>query len=439
MPVSKSMATRAMLLAALGGRNPREVSLTTPLCDDLAIIMQAATAIYKKQTRVDLDIHDSGTAKRFLTAIFAAIPGMEVTLHMSDRLAGRPIGALLDALAQFGATDIRQEGNTLYIKGTRIQTPKKPVKIPADTSSQVISALMLANILGTAPVTIHALKPIASGSYIKMTAEMMIQAGVPTKGYRSKAYKAFKAENTVPTAIPATEADWSAAAAFYEYSALSMQSVLLTGHYPKPSLQGDDSCDFLFTWIDVVTMYDEDNEGFVIQPFESDGQLIGITIPGEDQQEISELLASLREMDDVLESLHLSENPDLVPYIVVACALKGLKFKIHEVGQLRFKESDRLEALRAEMAKFGIHLTLTGDTISWGGGEEPHAPTEPLSSHGDHRIAMALAMAAPRFPGEALLLDEGDCVAKSFPGFWNILPRLGINIEEVPSNNPFKA
>ena len=114
----------------------------------------------------------------------------------------------------------------------------------------------------------------------------------------------------------------------------------------------------------------------------------------------------------------MNDCPDLVPAVVAALVGRGEAFTLSGVAHLRIKESDRLQALADELAKLGVKLTLGPDSLSWDG-KTPltaHGSAPTLSPHGDHRIAMALALLALRVP--KLRMQEPEVVAKSFPRFW---------------------
>ena len=114
----------------------------------------------------------------------------------------------------------------------------------------------------------------------------------------------------------------------------------------------------------------------------------------------------------------MSDCPDLVPAVVAALVGRGEAFTLSGVAHLRIKESDRLQALADELAKLGVKLSLGPDSLSWDG-KTPltaHGSAPTLSPHGDHRIAMALALLALRVP--KFRMQEPEVVAKSFPLFW---------------------
>ena len=100
---------------------------------------------------------------------------------------------------------------------------------------------------------------------------------------------------------------------------------------------------------------------------------------------------------------------------------------IRNAGRLRLKESDRIDAMRDELQKMGARIDVEGDSVHIQG-VALHAPNAPLSGHNDHRIVMALAVAAIA-SGLPALLCGAEAVDKSWPAFWNVLRSLGAKIE----------
>ena len=121
--------------------------------------------------------------------------------------------------------------------------------------------------------------------------------------------------------------------------------------------------------------------------------------------------------------MDIADCPDLAPVLFAVAALcHGAVFT--GTRRLRFKESDRGAAMAEEMAKFGFSLRLEENRITVPAGN-PHAPDSPLSSHNDHRIAMALSLLCTRTGGE---IEGAEAVRKSFPDYWSRLQSLGIPV-----------
>ena len=110
----------------------------------------------------------------------------------------------------------------------------------------------------------------------------------------------------------------------------------------------------------------------------------------------------------------------------LGCFCSG-KTVIHNAGRLRLKESDRIEAMQTELQKMGARIEVDGDEVHITG-VALHAPNAPLSGHNDHRIVMALAVAACG-SGLPALISGAEAVNKSWPAFWDTLRALGAKVE----------
>jgi 3-phosphoshikimate 1-carboxyvinyltransferase len=111
--------------------------------------------------------------------------------------------------------------------------------------------------------------------------------------------------------------------------------------------------------------------------------------------------------------------PDLVPTLAVTSAFAQGETLIKNIGQLRFKESDRIKALALELSKMGIRIKEGKDWLEVTGGEAHGAEIE---THDDHRLGMSFAIAGLAVPGIKIKGEE--CVNKSFPQFWEELKKL---------------
>jgi len=119
----------------------------------------------------------------------------------------------------------------------------------------------------------------------------------------------------------------------------------------------------------------------------------------------------------------MGDMPDLVPTLAVAAAFAKGETVIQDVGHLRAKESDRLAAVRAELGKMGISAQIRDDSLVVSGGS-PHGAE--IETYNDHRMAMSFAIAGLRIPG--MTIKNESCVAKSFPGFWEVFDQLYDNV-----------
>lgn len=393
LPPSKSMAMRNMAMDFLSGSTP---DTADSICLDTTVLAKALVA----SDGSTVDLGNSGAAMRFMCAIVAARPGASMILSGSDRLKERPVGILVDALRSLGA-DIEYLGNEgfppIKVNGRKLDGGR--ISMDASESSQYISAMMMIAPLMSQPLRIDLLGNVASLPYIRMTAAML-----NARGIKSEFERDYVTVDNTPyhTDSPyETEPDWSAAAFWYEIGALTAGWVTHPGLRPD-SIQGDRACVGLFEKLGVVTEFTEEGAELSATP----------------------------ELFNRLDA-DLSDMPDLVPALAVTAAMAGVPFRLSGVGALRFKECDRLEALCSELAKLGIPLEIEsyGTVLSWDGSRRPIFERPVFDTHGDHRMAMALAGASVFVPG--IEIKDIEVAAKSYPDFWKDLQNAGFRFEEV--------
>lgn len=398
LPGSKSVTNRALIINALSQRPARIGGIAH--CDDTIAITDAL----KQCDCAHIDIGAAGTAMRFLTAYFAAMPGVSLTLTGTQRMLCRPIKPLVDSLTQLDAniTYLGEDGfPPLSIEGKRLKGGN--ISIRGDISSQFISALMMIGPTLNGGLNIQLLGEVVSRSYIDMTCEIMRHYGIEVKSDENLI--AIPEQSYSAPDVFMVEADWSSASYFYELVALTdMQNIKLTGLFsPQHSVQGDSALAHLFNHFGVQTSFNDDC----------------VVISSGKRNEMS---------DEVL-CLNLSTTPDIVPTMVVTACLKGRHFHFCGIHNLRVKESDRIAALTAEMRRLGYVLHSDFDSIGWKGERCTSESSPIISTYSDHRMAMAFAPAATIFPG--LCIADVGVVNKSFPKFWIEMRKLGIISEEV--------
>lgn len=394
LPASKSISNRVLLLNALCATPGRLSNLAQ--CDDTDAVLSALA----QPDASEVNIGAAGTAMRFLTAYFATREGREVVIDGTERMRQRPIGVLVDALRQLGADIeyVEAEGYPpLKITGTRLHGGA--LTVSGSVSSQYITAiLMIAPVIGGIALTIEG--EIMSRPYIDMTLALMVRYGV----------KAEWRENVIH--VPAgeytsldftVEADWSAASYWWAMQAIVPQSrITLKGLEPQ-SLQGDSRIAELMSQMGVM------------------GNWCGRYLDLRSNGGVGCCCSTFAD---------LSGTPDIAQTLVVMLCLMGRPFRITGLRTLRIKETDRLEALRTELRKLGYVVKVEGDdAISWHFETTAAEAAPHISTYHDHRMAMAFAPAAIRFPG--LIIDDAQVVSKSYPLFWEHLRQAGFKIEEV--------
>ena len=267
----------------------------------------------------------------------------------------------------------------------------------ANVSSQYISALLLIAPLFADGLTLELEGAIASRPYINMTLGLLSAYGARAQWQDSQTLRVEPGLSASASPFE-IEADWSAASYWYEMAALAPDkgANIFLPRLRQPSLQGDSIVAELFRPLGVHT--------------EWTAQGVRLTkIPQTCRK-------STWEVD-------FSQCPDLAQTFVVTAALLAVPFRFTGLASLRIKETDRIAALVAEMAKLGITLTPSADSISF----QPVAAAPlpclaPIRTYDDHRMAMAFAPAAYRFP--TLSIADAGVVSKSYPSFWEDIQSL---------------
>ncbi len=400
---SKSETNRLLLLQAL---YPNLILENTSNSDDSEVMSEALKNFRLPSSNFQLiDIHHAGTAMRFLTAFFAIQENREVVLTGSSRMKERPIKILVDALRQLGA-EISYEENEgfppIRIKGKKLT--QKKVSLPANVSSQYISALLL-----IAPKLENGLEltlegEITSVPYIKMTLSLLNEIDVETSFVGNKI--TVKSLSLIPNPLSLiVESDWSSASYFYSIIALSEIGTEITlSSYKKNSLQGDSVLAEIYKDFGVETVF-ENNK---------------IQLKKVDNCQLSTI------------NCQLNSSPDIAQTIAVTCFGLGIGCHLTGLHTLKIKETDRLEALKTELSKLGASVSVTNDSLTL---QSYSLPLEgypkggvAIKTYQDHRMAMAFAPLALKTD---IIIEEAEVVSKSYPAFWIDLKSIGFSIEEV--------
>lgn len=389
---SKSETNRLLLLQAL---YPNITLTNNSNSDDSEVMMKALLSDDPIK-----DIHHAGTAMRFLTAYFSVKEGSEVILTGSSRMKERPISILVDALRQLGAviTYTENEGfPPLKITGQKITQNK--VALPANVSSQYISALLL-----VAPKLENGLEltlegEITSVPYIKMTLALLNEIGVETSFVENKISVAPK-PLTHNNQLLTVESDWSSASYWYSIIALSDEGTEVElSSYKQNSLQGDSALATIYKDFGVETVFGNTK----------------ITL-----RKVAYTQLSTVQYD-------LNNCPDIAQTIAVTCFGLGAGCHLTGLHTLKIKETDRLEALKAELEKLGASIVVTNDTLTLETGGEINNEVA-IKTYQDHRMAMAFAPLALR---TNIIIEEAEVVSKSYPDFWKDLQQVGFKMSEA--------
>jgi 3-phosphoshikimate 1-carboxyvinyltransferase len=375
LPASKSISNRVLILNALS-KSPYPIENLSD-SDDTIVLQKALCS-----SGSDFDIGAAGTSMRFLTAYWSQ-SDVACTLTGSERMKNRPIGLLVDALRQCGASIayVEKEGfPPLRIQGKRLQGGA--IVLNAGVSSQYISALLMIAPGMEKGLRLRLEGTVISQPYIRMTLGLMETFGIKAQQEDHLITIAPQAYVSAPFRV---ESDWSAASYWYEIRALAPEHSRIewTGLEPD-SLQGDAKVDRLFE--------------------------------------------ELRRSPGVFHYNFVNE-PDLAQTLAVTCCMSNVPFRFTGLQSLRIKETDRLLALQTELRKLGYAIRIvSGSALEWTGERCASDPYPIIATYEDHRMAMAFAPACLKTG--ALRIADPAVVSKSYPRYWDDLRSAGFIVTE---------
>lgn len=391
---SKSISNRLLILDhLLSGR----MTFTNLSRSEDTQLLQKALQQIRSSVDAHIDIHHAGTDMRFLTALLSVVPGTR-TLTGSARMKQRPVGGLVDALRKLGASIryLEQEGfPPLEIKGQPLAGGT--LEVDSSQSSQFISALLL-----SAPAFKNGLELRLTGKtvsypYIRMTLELLKEFGVRQEASGS-IIRIFPSAPRCPASPFAVESDWSSASYWYSICALSPGAGISLEHLGQNSLQADSVLPQLFAPLGVATEYKEN------------GILLRHTGLKTDRF-----------------SFDFTSCPDISLTLAVTCFGLGIPAELTGLSTLQLKESKRIDALKAELEKFGAGVSAGFDGLTIAARQPGIKNTKrvTINTHNDHRIAMSFA---PLSLIEKLQISDPAVVEKSYPGFWQDLKSAGFSV-----------
>ncbi len=397
---SKSIAHRALICSAV---SDSETLLHMPVeCADVdatwACLRQLGAGIERHGEYVNvspicfptvnplLNCEESGATLRFLLPLASALC-QNARFIGSGRLPERPIAELVCALKQngvcFSAAHLPFETSGILRSGS--------FEIPGDVSSQYISALLMALPLLEDDSDIIVTSKLQSAPFVDMTLDILHSFGIEIAA-RSNSYRIPGGQQYHSPKHIELEGDWSNAAFFLAAGVLS-GDVTVFGLDPF-SLQGDRQL------LDILNCFGA---------------------------EISSEKNSVRATSSMMQGceIDIAETPDLFPILsVLATAARG-KTVISNISRLRYKESDRIESTAAMLHTLGAEIRIHDDAVEIFEGQLTGGTVD---CRNDHRIAMSAAIAAAICSGQTILIGA-DCVAKSYPDFFDDFAALGGKIQ----------
>lgn len=397
IPPSKSVSHRGLIcagLAALGGGGESRLenlaenddTRATRAClsalgvafakENGALRVSCASAAGPAPRPRLMDCGESGSTLRFMLPV-AAMQGGPFTFAGSPRLMERPLGVYEQLFAEKGLP-LRRQADGLTVQGP---LPAGDYRLPGNVSSQFVSGLLLALPLAEGDSRILLETPLESAGYVALTREALEAFGILVHQPNDHSF-AIPGGQRYAARPFRVEADWSQAAFFLAAGALGRPVGCLG--LEQNSLQGDRA---------------------ILHIMEQ----MGVAFAGENGA-LAARPARLKAAE-----IDLRQVPDLMPVLAVLCSLAQGTSRLTGAGRLRIKESDRLNAMTTELEKLGAHVRQGADSLTITG--RPALAGGVVDAHGDHRIAMALAVAAIGCEGP-VTLTGWEHVNKSYPDFW---------------------
>ncbi len=405
LPGSKSISNRTLLLAAFSNGVTDILDLlasddTARMLEALSVLGVLMEEIGDNNWRVtgnggnvsvkqaDLFLGNAGTAFRPLTAALAMSQG-NYTLSGIPRMHERPIGDLVDALAQAGA-HIEYLGNKgfppLKISPAQIQSAQS-IKIRGDVSSQFLTALLMALPLTGQSFKIEVVGELISKPYIKITLNLMARFGVHVK---RNGWQEFTVPAQTQYQSPGkiyVEGDASSASYFIAAGAVASDGKgLLIEGVSKNSIQGD------------IKFADEvEKMGAKIEYGEN--HIIAKAASGK------------------LKAINLDCNhiPDAAMTLAILALFAEGTSTLRNIASWRVKETDRISAMATELRKLGAIVEEGHDYISIAPPEKI-TPNAVIDTYDDHRMAMCFSLVS--LAGVPITINDPKCVAKTFPDYF---------------------
>jgi 3-phosphoshikimate 1-carboxyvinyltransferase len=395
VPSSKSLANRALVLAALskgefslkGDFEAEDIQLMIEALRKMGIGIEAKAGeglLIKNDLSwmadegdLELFLGNSGTSIRFLTSLVLFRKGTTL-LTGKDRMKERPIGDLVDALRQIGAhiTYLDKEGfPPLFVRGLE-NVSGGVIRMRGDVSSQFLTSVLLISSQFSSGLQVKVDGELISKPYVEMTLELMKSWGVHTQ-HDDRGYSALPQLMIGQDFV--IEGDASAATYWWALSHLH-DCVINIQNVQNDSIQGDVHFKKVLNMLSNCT-----------GPFEID----------------------------------MNNMPDASLTLMAVAPFHHDVVTITNIGSLRVKETDRIEAMATELRRVGVMVETGVDWVKvWPGEKEQTGDSKSISVHtyDDHRIAMSMAVLATKL-GSIVILDP-DCVKKSYPEFWNHLSRF---------------
>ncbi|MDV3426563.1 MAG: 3-phosphoshikimate 1-carboxyvinyltransferase [Bacillota bacterium] len=405
IPSSKSISHRLIIAASLskGISNIENISYSKDILATIDCLRNFGAEIEEKQHGLiikgssgvkfhggNLNCSESGSTLRFLIPIALTVDN-SVNFHGQGKLIERPLNTYFKIFDEKNIKYRLENGRLpLHLEG---KLESGIYNVEGNVSSQFITGLLYSLPLLDGNSEINITSKLESKGYIDLTIDTLKKFGIDIE---NKDYKKFIIEGnkTYRAGDFRVEGDFSQAAFFLAAGILG----------------GTVSC-----------------QGLNIASLQGDKEIINIIrkMGGDIKIEGNDIKASKSETHGII--IDVSDFPDLVPIIAVIASVSLGRTEIINASRLRIKESDRLKAISAELNKLGADVTELQDSLIINGRKNLYGGS--VISYNDHRIAMALSIAAIRCKNP-VTIDGIEAVNKSYPGFWEDYKMIGGNLVE---------
>lgn len=400
VPPSKSIAHRLLICASLAdemshfkcGEYADDVEVTADCLRSLGATVKYSDnefriwPIERPEKRCTFDCRESGSTLRFMLPIAAAL-GVEATFTGDGRLAQRPLSPLYEEMVRHGVQMTPHGVIPLSCSG---QLTGGEYRIAGNVSSQFISGLLFALPLVEEDSTIEVTGPLQSTPYIDMTLNALLHAGISIDR-QSDLFHIPGRQRYSAISPCRIEGDWSAAAFWLTAGCIGSESIVCSGLNTECSLQGDRAIVEILR--DMGAAIRCNGESAVAYPSRLHGT-----------------------------DIDCSDIPDLVPALAAAAACAEGRTRFFNAERLRLKESDRIETVISMLGAFGITASFEDNVLTVNGARPE--PQQTVKTSSDHRIAMAAAVLSSVCDSETVI-DDAECVSKSYPDFFNDYRALG--------------
>lgn len=401
VPSSKSLGHRGIIAAALSRGISRvdniqlskDIEATMELMKELGAVVNIedqnlyidGRKMFSYEKKLDLRCRESGSTLRFLIPLALTKDG-DYIFHGEGKLISRPLEPYYEIFEEKGIKYSREEdGLPLKVSG---KLTSGTYRVRGDISSQFITGLLFSLPILEGNSRIQITTKLESKGYIDLTLDILKDFGIEIENNNYKEFN-IRGAQKYNSRNYYVEGDYSQGAFFLVAGALG-SSIVCSG-LNKDSLQGDKVI------LDILEAMgcnvEESKEGIKVKPSKTKGI-----------------------------EIDASNCPDLVPILTVLASLSEGETKIVNAKRLRIKECDRLHAITKELNKLGANIIELEDSLIISGVNELKGGE--VDSHNDHRVVMALAIAATRARGN-VIINNPSAVEKSYPNFFKDYFKLG--------------